>query len=142
MTSSTASPRKPRPFPRWLQWSWLIALLAFPLILWILPADHFDEGQSLCPSMLLFNTECPGCGSTRAIQHLHHLEWEEALYYHSAAPFIYLFLGALWTYYVYTTTKRLGLLGRQRAMAYEQELREEAERRSERKRKLFQSKQP
>ena len=118
---------KPKAFPRPLLWVWLVALLATPLILWALPADHFDEGESMCPSVLLFDTECPGCGSTRAVQHLHHADLDMALYFHSAAPFIYLFLVGLWGFWTYRTATRLGLFGQARAELLETQLRTEAE---------------
>ena len=120
---------KPKALPRPILWLWLVALLATPLILWALPADYFDEGESMCPSVLLFDTECPGCGSTRAVQHLHHADLDMALYFHSAAPFIYLFLVGLWGLWTYRTATRLGLLGRARAELLETQLRTEAEER-------------
>ena len=119
--------------PRWISKIWLVALLAFPIVLWILPADHFDEGQSMCPSVLLFNTECPGCGSTRAVQHLHHADLAEALYFHSAAPLIYLFLIGLWSLWTYRTATRLGIFGNARAAAMETKLREQAQARIDRR---------
>ena len=116
--------------PRGISWAWLVALLAFPIVLWLLPADQFDEGESMCPSVLLFDTECPGCGSTRAVQHLHHAEVDEAIYYHSAAPFIYGFLVLLWCVWTYRTASRLGVFGKERAVAMEAKLRAKAERRA------------
>ena len=50
-------------------------LLLIPIVLIILPADFFDKGQSFCLSVLLFDQTCPGCGITRAIQHLIHLDF-------------------------------------------------------------------
>ena len=131
MTPST--PSTPKPFPRWLQWAWLVALVAVPIVLWLLPADHFDEGESMCPSVQLFDTECPGCGSTRGVQHMHHAELGEALYYHQLAPLIYLFLVGLWLSWTYHTAARLGLLGAGRQASVEAKLRGEAERRAARK---------
>lgn len=55
-----------------------ILLLCLPVVLLILPANHFDEGQSLCLSQVLLHQECYACGMTRAIQHLIHFEFEEA----------------------------------------------------------------
>ncbi len=52
-------------------------VLAF-LILLILPADYFDNGRATCVSVILFDVKCYGCGMTRAIQHLIHLEFKEA----------------------------------------------------------------
>ena len=55
----------------------IIAMLV-PLFLWLLPADFFDKGESLCISVILFDTPCYACGMTRAIQHLLHLDFETA----------------------------------------------------------------
>jgi Protein of unknown function (DUF2752) len=55
--------------------------LALPLVLWILPADHFDVGTPICPSRLLFDQECPGCGLIRATQHMMHLDFTEAWHF-------------------------------------------------------------
>ena len=53
-------------------------LLIIPLVLVFLPKTFFNEGQSICVSFLLFDTECYGCGMTRAIQHLLHLDFSAA----------------------------------------------------------------
>lgn len=47
-------------------------------LLLILPSSYFDEGQSTCLSIVLFNKTCYGCGMTRAIQHLIHFEFKKA----------------------------------------------------------------
>ena len=52
----------------------LIPLLIVPLVLFILPSDFFDEGDSVCLSVMLFNIECYGCGMTRAIMHFIHFD--------------------------------------------------------------------
>ncbi len=127
---SEATPPGPRPYPRWLSITWLLALLATPIVLWCLPADHFDEGQSMCLSVLLFDTECPGCGSTRAVQHLHHFDFDEAIYYHAGSPLVYAVLVGLWCLWTYRTSSRLGLLGQERAVAMESRLRESAMKRA------------
>ena len=53
-------------------------LLVLPLVLLVLPADFFDTGQSVCLSVLLFHQTCYGCGITRAVQHLIHLDFTNA----------------------------------------------------------------
>lgn len=53
-------------------------LLAISIILLILPSDFFDNGQSICLSVILANRECYACGMTRGIQHLIHFEFAEA----------------------------------------------------------------
>ncbi len=50
-----------------------------------LPADHFDEGESICISVLLANTECYACGMTRGIQHLIHGDFTRAWEYNKLA---------------------------------------------------------
>ena len=125
-TMSTKKVKKP--FPKWVQKTWLAALVATPFVLWALPADHFDEGQSMCPSVLLFDTECFGCGSTRAVQHLHHFEFGDAIYFHSLSPLIYAFLVFLWGTWTYHTAARLGVFGSARAQRVETQLAEEANR--------------
>jgi hypothetical protein len=59
----------------------LAALLVMPIVLIWLPADHFDGGEPLCLSVRLFGVECMGCGLTRGIMHLIHLDINGAAYY-------------------------------------------------------------
>ena len=55
------------------------ALLSIAFIsLLILPANYFDTGRATCMSVILFDMECYGCGMTRAIQHLLHLDFQKA----------------------------------------------------------------
>ncbi len=55
-----------------------LAILAFVVLtiaffyLLYLPVDYFDEGRSLCLSVILLDKKCYGCGMTRAIHHLLH----------------------------------------------------------------------
>jgi hypothetical protein len=71
-------------------------LICLPLILIILPADFFDEGQSLCLSVLFFDTTCYGCGITRAIQHLIHLDFAEASHFNKMSFVVLPLLIGLW----------------------------------------------
>lgn len=50
-------------------------MILLPLVLLYLPSNFFDEGQSICLSVVLLGKTCPGCGMTRATQHLLHLDW-------------------------------------------------------------------
>jgi hypothetical protein len=56
----------------------VVLWIAVPFILWILPADYFDSGNSWCPSKRLLDIECFGCGLTRSIQHAMHLDFATA----------------------------------------------------------------
>ncbi|NDC78287.1 MAG: DUF2752 domain-containing protein [Chitinophagia bacterium] len=80
-----------------LNQAWLFALMAFPVLLWILPATFFDfTGIELCPSMFFFDIECLGCGITRAVMHMHHFDWREAVYYNYAVVLVYPALVYVW----------------------------------------------
>lgn len=86
---------------------WLTALLLFPFVLWLLPAGYFDKGTSICPSLFLFDIECFGCGITRAIMYLHHLDIEEAVYYNQFVLFVYPALVLIWFYWVKTAYRHI-----------------------------------
>jgi hypothetical protein len=76
---------------------WIAALIAVPVVLWILPAGSFDHtGVELCPSKFLFKVECFGCGMTRAVMHLHHFDWQEAVYYNYLVLVVYPILVFFW----------------------------------------------
>jgi len=51
------------------------------LTLLILPASFFDEGQSICISVLLLDKQCYACGMTRAVQRLIHFDIDAAANY-------------------------------------------------------------
>lgn len=61
----------------------LLMLLGITLL--ILPAGYFDQGQSVCLSVLLFDMQCYACGMTRAVQHLIHLDFAAAADYNKLA---------------------------------------------------------
>lgn len=93
--------RESKPLPPTLNKIWLAALLIFPIVLWIMPADFFDNSTTvLCPSRLFFDVECFGCGITRAIMHIHHFDFEEALYYNGLSFILYPGLIAVWALWV------------------------------------------
>ena len=43
-----------------------------------MPINIFDEGKSICVSVMLFDVKCYACGLTRGIQHLIHLDFKSA----------------------------------------------------------------
>ncbi len=94
-----------------IQWIWLIVLILTPIVLWILPSDYFDSGEALCPSKRFFDIECFGCGMTRAVMHMHHLEIEDALFYNLGVVVIFPALIVIWVLWVTKAAQRLGLLG-------------------------------
>ena len=68
---------------------YLSVLLIIPLVLLLLPSTFFDNGDSICMSVLFFDRECYACGMTRAIQHLIHLDFAIA-YEFNAISFLVL----------------------------------------------------
>ncbi len=58
----------------------IITLLALAILL-VLPPTFFDEGDSICLSVVLFGKECYACGMTRGVQHLIHFDFTEAWSY-------------------------------------------------------------
>lgn len=91
---------------------WLGLLLAAPIVLWLLPADFFDseKGIIFCPSRLFFDVECFGCGMTRAVMHMHHLEFSDALFYNYGVVAIYPALVLLWGHWTLLALRSVGLL--------------------------------
>lgn len=71
-------------------------LLIFPCVLIILPASFFDEGQSLCLSVLLLKKECYGCGLTRSIQHFIHFDFEQAWHFNKLVVIVLPALTYVW----------------------------------------------
>ncbi|HEY1021406.1 MAG TPA: DUF2752 domain-containing protein [Flavisolibacter sp.] len=96
---------------------WLTAktsgYILLPLVLLILPADYFDQGQSLCLSKLLAGIECYGCGMTRAIMHLIHLEFQAAAGFNKLCFIVFPVLSLLWAQWFWQDYKRLQQLRRQ-----------------------------
>lgn len=67
----------------------LVAVAMGAITLLILPSTFFDSGQSFCVSVLVFNIHCPGCGMTRAIQHLIHFEFDIAYEYNKLSFIVF-----------------------------------------------------
>jgi hypothetical protein len=74
----------------------LIILFLSPVILFILPADYFDNGQTICASVFLFDIECYGCGMTRAVMHFIHFEFIKAVEFNKLVILVFPLLTLLW----------------------------------------------
>jgi hypothetical protein len=71
-------------------------LVIAPLVLFLLPADFFDTGESICLSVQLFDMQCYGCGMTRAIQHLIHFDFQDAYEYNKLSFLVVIVLLIVW----------------------------------------------
>ena len=96
--------------PKWLRLFWLFSLLATPIVLWLLPADFFDSGNSICPSYFLFKIECLGCGMSRAVMHLHHFNFDDAAYFNRGSFVIYPLLVIVWFIWVKKALQKANIL--------------------------------
>jgi Protein of unknown function (DUF2752) len=93
------------------KWLWFMALVATPVLLAALPSNSFDNtGITLCPSKLLLNLDCLGCGLTRAVMHLHHFEIGRALAFNRSVVLAYPVLVVVWFIWLRNAAKQLGLL--------------------------------
>lgn len=90
----------------WL-WAKLIFFVVVPLALLILPANFFDDGPPMCLSVILLKTECFGCGMTRGIMHLIHLDFTEAAYYNLGSFVVFPILAFFWAKWAWGTWKEL-----------------------------------
>jgi hypothetical protein len=75
---------------------YLVFLIVLPLPFFILPANYFDTGESLCLSKLLLHQECYGCGITRAIQHAIHFDFISAWRFNKLVALVLPILLFLW----------------------------------------------
>jgi len=92
---------------KWFNTLWIASMLMFPFLLWLMPADYFDHGGvEICPSKAFFNLECPGCGLTRATMHMHHMEWQEAIYFNTGIVVIYPALVIVWAWWFFKAIQR------------------------------------
>ena len=74
---------------------------ATPIVLTMLPANYFDEGQSLCLSVFLLNTECFACGLTRGTMHLIHFDFFTAYSFDKGSFVLFPLLVYLWLKVLY-----------------------------------------
>lgn len=90
--------RKSEKYGTYFSLFFLIAFLAFPVVLYLLPEDFFDHGQSICVSKFLFNMECYACGMTRAIQRWIHFNPEEAMEFNALSIVVFPLLVYIWAF--------------------------------------------
>lgn len=72
-----------------------------PFLLWLLPADFFDDGESVCLSIQLAGVECYACGMTRAVMHLIHFEFQEAWGFNKLVFFVLPVFFLVWVKSIY-----------------------------------------
>jgi hypothetical protein len=73
-----------------------IITIAVPFVLWALPSNFFDKGDSICLSVRLAGIECYACGLTRATMHFVHFEFAEAAQYNKLSFIVVPMLFMMW----------------------------------------------
>src|SRR5690349_6690279 len=100
---------------KYLPWFLLVFYVATPVIVLLLPADYFDAGASICPSKRFFDFECFGCGMTKAIQHLIHLDIDSAMFYNPLSFIVAPVLGFFWVKWTIGAAREAGIWRRIRS---------------------------
>ncbi|MBF01589.1 DUF2752 domain-containing protein [Flavobacterium coralii] len=88
--------------------------LVAPFVLFLLPSDFFDKGESVCLSKMLAGMECYACGLTRATMHFIHFEFAEAWGFNKLSFIVVPLLFPLWLKAVFEVQGKQmpGLLGK------------------------------
>ena len=73
-----------------------VILLIVPILIILTPIDFWASGDSLCISKRIFNAECYGCGMTRALLNILHLNFEEAVKLNKLSFLVFPVLIMLW----------------------------------------------
>ncbi|MFQ3575861.1 MAG: DUF2752 domain-containing protein [Cytophagales bacterium] len=90
--------RKSEKYGKYFSLLFLITYITVPILLFLLPENHFDHGKSLCMSKLIFNMECYACGITRAIQRWIHFNPEEAMEFNQLSIVVFPLLVYIWAF--------------------------------------------
>lgn len=85
----------------------IIGMIIGPIVLMIIPYDTFDNGESICPSRLLFDTDCPGCGTTRATMRIFHFRFAEAWQFNRLSFLTIPFLGFFYLRILYKLSRQV-----------------------------------
>jgi len=70
-------------------WLIVIVLILIPIILFILPKEQFDHGQTICLYTLITGENCIGCGMTRACMRLIHFDILGALNFNKLSVVVF-----------------------------------------------------
>ena len=86
---------------------YLALLIAGPLVFIVLPIDYFDTGDSVCLSELCFDTQCYGCGMTKALKHLVFFDFSGAWTYNKLSFAVLPLIVVLWVQEVLRVRKKV-----------------------------------
>jgi hypothetical protein len=91
-----------------------IITIITPFIMFFLPKDFFDKGESICLSKLLAGYECYACGLTRSSMYFIHFDFQKSWELNKLTFIVIPMLFALWVKSIYEIQgkKMPGLIGR------------------------------
>lgn len=76
-----------------------MTIILGPFLLLLMPVDYFDFGTSICPSKVFLGIECLGCGLTRGVMHLIHLDFQGAWQFNKLS-FLIVPMGCLFWFHI------------------------------------------
>ena len=82
-----------------------VAVALLPLLIYLVPERWIMQGHTLCLVHNLLGVECWGCGMTRALYSVAHLDFAAAWAYHRGVVVVAPVLAWLWVKWIYRLTK-------------------------------------
>lgn len=73
-----------------------MGLVIIPVVFLVLPIDFFDQGESVCLSVLFFDMTCYGCGMLRALKHLIFFDFSGAWELNKLSFIVFPLLSYVW----------------------------------------------
>ncbi len=73
-----------------------ILIFAVPIFLYAVPLNWIKEQHSLCIYKNLFGTDCYGCGITKSVLCMLHLQFKEAFFYNKLIVIVFPLLCYQW----------------------------------------------
>jgi len=88
-------------FRKYLFKFFYFAVFLTPFVLFLLPADFFDHGNTSCLSVRLAGIECYACGLTRGVMYFFHFEFAKSWAFNKLTFIVVPLLSLLWIQSIY-----------------------------------------
>ena len=86
-----------------------VVVAVLPLVAYLVPERWIMQGHSICLVYNLFGVECWGCGMTRALYSVAHLDFVAAWEFNHLVVVVAPVLAWLWVKWIYKLTKQMNL---------------------------------
>lgn len=69
-------------------WNYILVIIyiLIPIVIFIIPVDVIENGESVCIYKRLLHKECWGCGTTRAFFNIIHFNLKKAYEFNKLSP--------------------------------------------------------